>query len=356
MKPKVLLLVPLLCSLGSMLSDAYADVNGVFVDPCHPSPGVAKSIKVIQGVVTVSFSGTPTLTYRIDASSDLRTWTAVGSETANHDGVFTYQDTTSASSVRFFRGVAQTSATCPTAHALPTVPNDGLSDAMSAQMSALWSGEIAKLQALTTESQFVAAIPGLKLSPTETAIGALLGTSAPEPSLRELMLSKNRVAMSTGASKHFLALLATLGTSTNTNAVANAMQGVIKASTDPDGIQRMFLLRLWSAIPSQKVRTKSFVLTALTNDTPGSDKTLTADGKRLYRSALFRIYMLTDPDLATELAPNARQWIGALSNKDDKASMMRLLTIRHPGLLVSYMSNRSITAVVQPVQQSGGTP
>ncbi len=131
---------------------------------------------------------------------------------------------------------------------------------------------------------------------------------------------------------------------------------MLGASTDPDGLMRAFLLNLWAAIPNTKSRIKSFSQGRLSNDGPGSDPSLTTAGKRTYRSSLFRIYMLTDPDLGTELLPNAQSWISALNNRDDKAAMLRLLKIRHPGLMVGYIAQKPMTALVQPTVATGGTP
>ena len=205
---------------------------------------------------------------------------------------------------------------------------------------------------MTTEAQFVALIPTLKLTPAEQTINALLGAKPQAQNLQQLMYSMNRAAMSPGAGQHELTLIATLGK--NAGTTASTIQSVINGSIDPDGLQRAFLLNLWAAIPNQQARLQTFTLGALTNDTASADTTLTSTGKRTYRSSLFRIYMLTDPDLGTALIPNAARWISALHNNDDKSALLRLLNIRHPGMLMNYLAQTPISAFVQPTTPAGG--
>ena len=345
-------------ALSSPMGVARADEQAVVIDRCHPQSATATSFKLNGEHMQIRFDGaTPTLSYQIQSTSDLHTWTTVATMNANSFGSLFYVDPDVANqSARFYRSVAPVPTDCPApVPPAPPAPPDPATQAMLDQVSVLWQPELDRLHAAVSEAQFVALISTLKQTPLETSITTLL-TGKPEgENLRQLMLSINRVPFSSGAAAHVQSLVSApstgLGSTTsNLSSAMSTLQSAISASTDPDGVQRSFLVDLMVAIPTAKVRIKAYAASQLSNDAPGASTSLTAAGKSLFRTELFRGYMLSDPDLASDLLPFANRILAALPNPQDKAPILRELTVRHPGLLTDYLSSKPAVSVARPSQ------
>ncbi len=294
-------------------------------------------------------NGTPRLSYQVQASSDLHAWTTVASMVADPFGSFTYVDPQSANqSSRFYRASTPLPTNCPAPQTASTAPVDPAIQAMLDQISILWQPELDRLNAAAHESDFIGLIPSLRLTPLEISISALL--AGPQADLlRQLMLSINRVPFSSGAAAHVKTLV-TSPTGIDTAAAFKALHSAISQSTDPDGVQRSFLVDLMVSLPGVQSRLKSYAASHLLNDTAGTSTTLSSDGKRLFRTELFRAYMFSNPDLTSDLLPFANQILSALSNPQDKAPILREMTIRHPALLVDYLASKPAVAVGRPGQ------
>ncbi len=344
--------------MGASAGISLADMNAVVIDPCHPKPAKATSFGLnSQSQMGVTFTGaTPTLAYQVQASSDLNNWTTVATLQANDIGSFTYVDPQSANqSSRFYRALIPVATGCAPTSTAVTAPIDPAAQALLDQISVLWQPELDRLHAATSEAQFVALLSSLKQTPLETAIAALLTGQPQGENLRQLMLSINRVPFSSGAAAHVRTLLTATSTglgssSANISAAVSTLQSAVIESTDPDGVQRSFLIDLMVAIPGAQMRIKTYATGQLINDTPGASTTLTADGKRLFRTELFRGYMLSDPDLATDLLPFSNQILSALRNPQDKAPILREMLVRHPALLIDYLASRPAIAIARPRQ------
>ncbi len=339
-------------------AEARADIQGIVVDPCHPQPAEATSFKLnAQDQMQIFFEGaTPSLTYQIQASANLSGWRTVATTTADAFGTFSFVDTqTATQSAQFYRAVAPEPQNCPVTTTTTSAPSDPALQAMADQVQSIWGPELDKFHAAGTEAQFVSVLSSLRLTPLEQNISALLNGKPQGENLRQLMISLNRVPFSIGAAKHVTGLLTTpttgIGaTSANINAAMSTLQAAVTASTDPDGVQRSFLVEMMVAIPNSQSKLKSYSTLQLSNDTPGASSTLTANGKRLFRVELFRAYLFTNPDLATELMPFANQILAALHNPQDKAPILQELTVRHPSLLMNYLASRPAIAVARPLQ------
>ncbi len=356
----------LFLALAMNVSTARADVVNIMINPCQPITA-RLSIRVQSQGAVVHLEGTPTVSYTIEASSDLKTWNAIATVALDDDGKYDYVDS-SGSSIRFYRAKPVIVAGCPQPNAGGLADStDPVEEAMNAQLQLLWASDLASLQGAMTEAAFVALLPSLRITPAEKQITSLLATVSQASPLLELMLSINRASVSKGASAHVTTLLNAqhLGVVANRAAAFGQLKNVICACdgscsisgqtcTDPDGNTRSFLVRMMMALPKIQSSMRSFVMSELTSDLPGlAQPPLTAPGRRLYRSELYRSYLLTSTDPGQEVSDTGT-WLSRITDQQDKASMLNMLFVAHPSLMATYIARQPAAAVMRA--RTGVTP
>jgi hypothetical protein len=226
----------------------------------------------------------------------------------------------------------------PAAPSSPSAPNPNFP---------VLGAEHLALATATTEAQFAALVPKLTHTPAETAVMQMLPSDDLGTRLVNLVMASNRLTVSPGAgalianwSNALLAARSAGGAPADLveQEILSDMQAMAKqvldaAANDPYGLARGQLILAISNVRPLAVFTRSYTGFALLR---GMDvvQNLNGMGRFLYRNALTKAYLATNPTLtsaSTVLVP-------ALSNIADpiaKAPLAQEIVAQYPELWYS---------------------